>query len=294
MGEKEGDKVAAAPRKKKHDHPAHGGAWKVAFADFMTSMFALFLVLWIISSTSASQKEAIAQYFQNPTIFKSGSSSPVDMGGVSRVKQMNEGGVSMQEKSGTEGMEELDSILSSDSTLQSLGKQFQTRMTDKGLEIEVSDAEGLGTFELGSAAINPQMYAALERLGSALGTLDNQIVVGGHTDSYAYSNGYSNWQLSADRANAVREYMAKRGVNPERVTAVIGNGDRDLKNPQNPYAPENRRVTILVLKKGESVTPKDAKPKVNAGTGSFSTNSGFSPFGEVVPKKGPKPESSGR
>ncbi len=169
MSEKDGDK-APAPRRKKHDHPHHGGAWKVAFADFMTSMFALFLVLWIISSTSASQKQAIAQYFQNPTIFKSGSSSPMDMGGSSPAKSRNEGGDTKREDTEQQAMEELDSVLASDSTLKSLGSQFQTRMTEKGLEIEVSDAAGLGTFELGSAKINPQMYTALEQLGKALMT----------------------------------------------------------------------------------------------------------------------------
>lgn len=284
MSDKDGDK-APAPRKKKHDHPHHGGAWKVAFADFMTSMFALFLVLWIISSTSASQKQAIAQYFQNPTVFKSGSSSPMDMGGSSTAKSRNEGGETKREDTEQQAMEELDSVLASDSTLKSLGSQFQTRMTEKGLEIEVSDAAGLGTFELGSAKINPQMYTALEQLGKALGTLDNQIVVGGHTDSYAYSNGYSNWQLSADRANAVREYMARQGVSAERVTAVIGNGDRDLKNKENPYAPENRRVTLLVLKRGESIAPKDASAAKASAAGGADE---FRPFGEVVrkPKEG--------
>lgn len=283
MSDKEGDK-APPPRKKKHDHPHHGGAWKVAFADFMTSMFALFLVLWIISSTSASQKQAIAQYFQNPTIFKSGSSSPMDMGGASTSKSVNEGGAMKAEdaekQAEKEAMEALDSVLASDSTLKTLGSQFKTRMTDKGLEIEVSDAAGLGTFELGSAKINPKMHAALEQLGKALGSLDNQLVVGGHTDSYAYSNGYSNWQLSADRANSVREYMSRQGVDAARVTAVIGNGDRDLRNKENPYAPENRRVTLLVLKKGESIAPKDA----SASTPSANGGDEFRPFGETVQK----------
>jgi len=272
MSEKDGDK-AIAPRKKKHpDHPAHGGAWKVAFADFMTSMFALFLVLWIISSTSASQKEAIAQYFQNPTIFKSGSSSPLSMGGDAPMKKQSDGGAP-KESEEEEKMASLDSTLAADSTLKSLGNQFQTRMTEKGLEIEISDAAGLGTFQLGSAAINPQMLKAMEELGKALGTLDNHLVVAGHTDSYAYSNGYSNWQLSADRANSVREYLATHGVDPARVNSVIGNGDREPKNTTDPYAPENRRVTLLVLKKGETTTVKNAKGK-----------EGFSPLGEVVQK----------
>lgn len=291
MSEKEGDK-APPPRKKKHDHPHHGGAWKVAFADFMTSMFALFLVLWIISSTSASQKQAIAQYFQNPTIFKSGSSSPMDMGGSTPTRQRQEGGSNplSQEGQDKEMLEVLDSVLASDSTLKSLGKQFQTRMTDKGLEIEVSDAAGLGTFELGSAAINPKMYTALEQLGKALGTLDNGVVVGGHTDSYAYSNGYSNWQLSADRANAVREYLSSRGVRSDRVSAVIGNGDRDLKNKGNPYAPENRRVTILVLKKGASIAPVEVTSKPGGTSGGADE---FRPFGEVVRPKETAPAEHG-
>lgn len=287
MSEKEGEKVPPPRKKKHHEHAGHGGAWKVAFADFMTSMFALFLVLWIISSTSADQKEAIAQYFQNPTIFKSGSSSPMDMGGRALETKKSNGMGGVDEES--ENMRELDSMLMNDSTLKSLGSQFHTRMTDKGLEIEVSDAAGLGTFELGSAAINPKMHAALDQLGKTIGTLDNQVVVGGHTDSYAYSNGYSNWQLSADRANAVREYLAGRGVSQERVTAVIGNGDRDLKNKADPYAPENRRVTLLVLKKGESIAPQDAKPQ---GAADKDANSGFRPFGEV-PEKAKKDGEGG-
>lgn len=279
----EGEK-APPPRRKKHgDHGHHGGAWKVAFADFMTSMFALFLVLWIISSTSAEQKEAIAQYFQNPTIFAQGSSSPMDMGGEAPSKQQNNGGsnVTAEEGSDREALETLDSVLTSDSALKSLGKQFQTKMTEKGLEIEISDAAGLGTFEMGSAKINPRMHQALAELGSALGGLENELVISGHTDSYAYSNGYSNWQLSADRANSVREYLSSHGVNAQRVSSVIGNGDREPKNLENPYAPENRRVKLLVLKKGASLM-RDAPP-----TGA----PGFNPFGGV-PEKPKAPKSS--
>lgn len=270
MSEKDGEKAPPPRKKKKHDHPAHGGAWKVAFADFMTSMFALFLVLWIISSTSASQKEAIAQYFQNPTVFKSGSSSPMDMGGENTPKKQEDAG-SIGKSEEEDKMAALDSALAADSTLKSLGKQFQTRMTDKGLEIEISDAAGLGTFQLGSAQINPAMHQALAELGKALGALDNKLVIAGHTDSYAYSNGYSNWQLSADRANSVREYLSAHGIDASRVNSVIGNGDREPKNSTDPYAPENRRVTLLVLKAGESMGAKEPASK-----------DGFRPLGETV------------
>jgi len=272
MSDKDGEKAPPPRKKKHHDHPAHGGAWKVAFADFMTSMFALFLVLWIISSTSASQKEAIAQYFQNPTIFKSGSSSPMDMGGDNTPQKKQDAGTIAKNEE-EDKMAALDSALAADSTLKSLGKQFQTRMTDKGLEIEISDAAGLGTFQLGSAQINPAMHQALAELGKALGALDNKLVIAGHTDSYAYSNGYSNWQLSADRANSVREYLSSHGIDASRVNSVIGNGDREPKNTTDPYAPENRRVTLLVLKAGESMGAKEPASK-----------DGFRPLGETVEK----------
>lgn len=272
MSDKEGPPV---PKKKKHhDHGGSHGAWKVAFADFMTSMFALFLVLWIISSTSASQKEAIAQYFQHPTVFRSGSTSPMDFGGTTMEKQKSgEGRAGGSKDFESEKMQALDSLLTSDSVLQKLGKQFKTRMTDKGLEIELSDAQGLGTFELGSARLNPRMAEPLQRLAKAFSALPNRMVIAGHTDRYGYaSGGYSNWQLSADRANTVRDEMTALQIPSERFNAVIGYGDTELAKPDDPYAPENRRVTILILKQGESMMPKPPKKK----------RAGWSPLGETV------------
>ncbi|HNY29296.1 MAG TPA: flagellar motor protein MotB [Fibrobacteria bacterium] len=263
MSEK-GSEQPQPRRKKKHDHPAHGGAWKVAFADFMTSMFALFLVLWIISSTSASQKEAVAQYFRNPTLFRAGSPSPLDMGGNTRTTGKNgeEDGKSTHqlekdaEQREKDKLKELDSLLAKDSLLAQLGKQFKTRQTEQGLEIEISDAEGLGTFHLGSAEINQRMEAPLAKLAGTLSGIPNHVVVAGHTDKYGYSGaGYSNWQLSTDRANAVRGRLNQGGVELDRVNAVVGYGDTELANPGDPYAPENRRVTILVLKQGRKFKP---------------------------------------
>lgn len=251
-------------KKKKHDHPHHGGAWKVAFADFMTSMFALFLVLWIISSTSAAQKEAVAQYFRNPTLFRAGSASPLDMGGNTRTTKKNgeEEGKSTKESEKEAEAEEkeklaaLDSLLANDSLLAQLGKQFKTKQTDQGLEIEISDAEGLGTFHLGSAEINQRMEAPLRQLAGTLSGIPNKVVVAGHTDKHGYNGaGYSNWQLSTDRANAVRTRLNMGGVDTSRVNAVVGYGDTELANADDPFAPENRRVTILVMKQGKKFKP---------------------------------------
>ena len=255
MSEKDGDKgVQPARKKKHHGHPPHGGAWKVAFADFMTSMFALFLVLWIISSTSASQKQAIAQYFRSPTIFRAGSASPLDMGGSSQQsKSESQGEVEGQGKRDAEKekMAALDSALAADSLLKSLGSQFKTKLTEQGLEIEISDAQGLGTFELGSARINPKMVDPILHLARALSGLPNKMVVAGHTDAYAYSGeGYSNWQLSADRANAVRDNLINDGIGKESFSAVVGYGETELAKPEEPFAAENRRVTLLVLTDG--------------------------------------------
>lgn len=258
MADKDGEKGVQPVRKKKnHGHPPHGGAWKVAFADFMTSMFALFLVLWIISSTSSSQKQAIAQYFRSPTIFREGSSSPMDLGGSSSASQKeSQGDAGGAKDAESEKMAALDSLLNSDSLLASLGKQFKTKMTDQGLEIEISDAQGLGTFELGSAKLNPRMIDPLTHLSRALRELPNKMVIGGHTDSYAYSaGGYSNWQLSADRANTVRDRITTDGIDVDRFSAVVGYGNTELAKPDDPYAPENRRVTILVLKQGTKFKP---------------------------------------
>jgi len=258
MADKDGDKGVQPVRKKKqHAHPPHGGAWKVAFADFMTSMFALFLVLWIISSTSSSQKEAIAQYFRNPTIFRAGSASPLDMGGSEREKKnAEEHSEGRKQDEESTKMAALDSALTADSLLSSLGQQFKLKQTEQGLEIEISDAQGLGTFELGSAKMNPLMEEPLHHLARALKALPNKMVVAGHTDRYAYSTGgYSNWQLSADRANTVRDRITADGIEADHFSAVVGYGETELAKPEDPYAPENRRVTILVLKQSKKYKP---------------------------------------
>lgn len=259
MAEKEGQQTPPPKKKKKGGHPAHhGGAWKVAFADFMTSMFALFLVLWVIATSSSSQKAAIASYFRNPTLFAPGSNRPVvlqpntegggqdDQDGSSKTSDGNmtdKNGVTEQEK-----MDELKKELGNDSLLKELGTQFKVEMTEQGLKIEMNEAGSTGVFELGSSKLTPAMNRQLEHLSNLLGQGSNKLVIAGYTDRYKYSNGYSNSQLSADRANAVRERLIASGVDTSRVEAVVGYGDHELANPSNPYSPENRRVSLLVLK----------------------------------------------
>jgi len=264
MAEKEGQATPPPKRKKKCPaHAGHGGAWKVAFADFMTSMFALFLVLWVIASSSPVQKAAIANYFRNPTIFPPGSNKPIVLeptseGGGEKTeegtsKNENSAQIDRQNKeSEKQAMDKLKESLANDSILKELGTQFKVEMTDQGLKIELNEAGQCGVFEMGSAKLTPAMSKQIEHITQSLGGLNNRIVVAGYTDKYSFSGrAYSNSQLSSDRANAVREGLIRGGMDTSRVAAVIGYGDNELANPQNPYSAENRRVSLLVLNNGK-------------------------------------------
>jgi chemotaxis protein MotB len=268
VAEKEGQAPPPPRRKKKGGHAGHhGGAWKVAFADFMTSMFALFLVLWVIATTSISQRAAIANYFRNPTLFKPGSNKPVILtpsneGGAEETKTEGSSNSEMtnqldmaSQKSDEEKMEKLKADLEQDSALKELGSQFKVEMTDQGLKIELNDAGAVGVFQMGSAELTPGMSEQLSRISKAISGVDNRVVVAGYTDKYAYSGSkYTNWQLSSDRANAVRSKLLGSGIDSARMAAVVGYGDNELANPQNPYSPENRRVSLLVLKNSKNFT----------------------------------------
>lgn len=268
MAEKEGQAPPPPRKKKKGGHGGHhGGAWKVAFADFMTSMFALFLVLWVIATTSISQRAAIANYFRNPTLFKPGSNKPMV------INPSNEGGAEKTDNEGTSNSEMTNQLSSSpsssdeekldklmeqleqDSSLKELGTQFKVEMTDQGLKIELNEAGSTGVFQMGSSDLTPAMAEQIAHISQAISGIDNRVVVAGYTDKYAYSGSkYTNWQLSADRANAVRSRLIGSGVDTSRMAAVVGYGDNELANPQNPYSPENRRVSLLVLKNSKNFT----------------------------------------
>jgi chemotaxis protein MotB len=268
MAEKEGQAPPPPKRKKKGGHGGHhGGAWKVAFADFMTSMFALFLVLWVIATSSSSERAAMANYFRNPTLFMPGSNKPVI------INPTNEGGTEQTNSEGSSNSEttnqldaeskkndevKLDKLqeqLTQDSALKELGTQFKVEMTDQGLKIELNEAGTTGVFQMGSAELTPAMAEQIAHISQAISGIDNRVVVAGYTDKYAFSGSkYTNWQLSADRANAVRSRLIGSGVDTSRMAAVVGYGDNELANPQSPYSPENRRVSLLILKNSKNFT----------------------------------------
>jgi chemotaxis protein MotB len=239
-------------RKKVHGGGHHGGAWKVAFADFMTAMMSVFLVLWIVGQ-SQEVREAIAGHFSDPLGF-------AKQGGNSLIA-----GVGLQLRTIPAAAEEQLLKMRRD-RLQRLGYRIQTQvrnslalngldqyteiqMVEEGLRIELLENSDGVFFGLGSSEPSPAGKSLLALLGKELSTVPNMIVIEGHTDARQYEGdrAYSNWELSTDRANAARRTLMAGGMLPEQILQVRGHADRDLRDYDDPYSPSNRRVTITVL-----------------------------------------------
>jgi chemotaxis protein MotB len=239
--------------KKKRGHGGHhGGAWKVAFADFMTSMFALFLVLWLVNQSS-DVKSAIAGYFQDPLGRASeyGSSIlPGEGAQASSVRPLDPPSVVELRRDRLQMVaERLKSKLDKVPALAAVKDKVEILLTDDGLRIQlIEDANGV-FFETGSANLSARGQEILALLGRELGTLPNRVRIEGHTDARQYSQGnpYTNWELSADRANAARRILTTNGLAPDQISQIRGLADRELRDPANPLSPSNRRITITML-----------------------------------------------
>jgi chemotaxis protein MotB len=216
----------------------HGGAWKVAYADFVTAMMALFIVLWLLSS-SDQVKKAVAGYFNDPLgknpmngtdTAGQDSNSPVTGDNIQQLKERLEKAI-MQAKDFKE-----------------LSKQIEMTITPEGLRIELLESKNGTFFDSGSANLNASGREILGMLAKQLGTVPNRLSIEGHTDSQPYSSSsiYSNWELSSDRANAARRIMQESGVRPDQVSQVRGYADQRLRIPQNPLDPSNRRISLIV------------------------------------------------
>jgi len=228
--------------KKKAGHGGHhGGAWKVAYADFVTALMALFIVLWLMNQSEQIRK-AVAGYFNDPkgtanllgtTMSGTGISVTQDEANRRRLEQMKE---------------KLDKEIQSKKELQQLAKQIEITVTPEGLRIELLEGKNGTFYESGSAQLSDKGQELLSLLGAELKTLPNNLLIEGHTDATPYSNGanYTNWELSADRANAARRLLQQDGVRSDQVTQVRGYADQLLRDKNNPFDPSNRRVTILV------------------------------------------------
>ena len=265
-------------RVKKAAHGAHGGAWKIAYADFMTAMMAFFLLMWLLGSTAKGDLQGIAAYFNSPLKVSmaggdgSGNSSSIIPGGgndLAKVhgqirrsdadenndrRKMDSTSRQIRAQQDAQRIKSLrakiDAMISSNATLNEYKSQIRIDVTPDGLQIQIVDEQNRPMFDIGSAILKPYMRDILREVGTAMGGVENRISLAGHTDAAVYGNGdrgYSNWELSADRANASRRELVAAGMPDAKLSRVVGLAASDLLEPEAPRAPANRRITITVL-----------------------------------------------
>ncbi len=282
---------------KKSSEGHHGGAWKIAYADFVTAMMAFFLLLWLVSATTEEQRLGIADYFA-PTVASeslsgagavlsgrsvsedgaqsSGSvmvsipntppqmTKPDKSTGEAKTKsaesEMADKLVAEQEQAlFLEAEQELRDAFASRPDLKDLADHIVIDQTPEGLRIQIVDREGQSSFRVGSAELTPAGRRLIKAVARVIGRLPNRISVFGHTDANPFrgANGESNWELSAERANASRRVLLANGLSEDRIFQVTGKAATEPLLPDNPYRPANRRITILLMREAP-VLPPDA------------------------------------
>ena len=295
----------------------HGGAWKVAYADFVTAMMAFFLLLWLLNAVTEEQKNGIAQYFR-PTLavqntsatftILAGQAQPMaDMSGGTSVQtetddaeeadvtqpepatgegdrpeteegdkpeagkgetpdpgegkapvdlQQAEAAVAAAEQKQLEQIQsDIKNAIQESPELMELEKNLKIDQTEDGIRIQLLDQEKISMFPSGSAAMNPRSKELLEKVAEVVKSLPNKIEISGHTDATPYSGGhdYTNWELSADRANASRRVLVGAGISPDRLEKIEGRADTDPFVSNDPFDPENRRISIVLLRQPKPV-----------------------------------------
>jgi chemotaxis protein MotB len=250
---KDRETVIIVRKKKVHGHGHHGGAWKVAFADFMTSMMALFLVLWLITQSS-DVRAAIAGYFQDPLGRASEFGSSIIQGEGAQAaspRPISQTQIVDLRRDRLQMLgERIRQALAKSPSFGDAARHIEVDFTDEGLRIQLLEDSSGVFFQTGSAHPSAAGVALLGLLGEQLATMSNAVTVDGYTDAVPYSDNqstYTNWELSADRANASRRILIAGGLRERQVVQVRGHADRDLRVPDQPSAPSNRRVTITML-----------------------------------------------
>ena len=219
-----------------HDEE-HGGAWKVAYADFVTAMMALFIVLWLLSASEKVQK-AVGGYFRDPT--GRGRQTGTTTAGVSETLTINKSQLQQLK-------EKLEQALKQIPTFQNLQKQVRMMITAEGLRIDLLETQHGVFFETGNPTPTVAGKDLLQLLATELRKLPNKVAIEGHTDSTPYGRSdYSNWELSADRANAARRILTEYGLAETRISQVRGFADQRLLLKNDPTNPSNRRISIIV------------------------------------------------
>lgn len=275
--------------KKGGGHGHHGGAWKVAYADFVTAMMAFFLMMWLLSSTSEEQRAGLAEYFTPANVSTSTSGSDGMMDHKAMIQHV-ESAPPLPVDPGTKYEYEYNSEAESgpddtniqeinDETLDELNAQREAKQfneaeriireamdqwglgefddnvlideTPEGLRIQIVDQENYSMFETGSDVMKPRTKELLDLVGQVIQQLPNKLSISGHTDSTPFNNGSQgdNWLLSSSRANESRKALSSSGVPEERIVRVVGHADKDHLLEDDPYSPKNRRISIVLLRK---------------------------------------------
>jgi chemotaxis protein MotB len=275
-------------RIKKGAHGHHGGAWKIAYADFVTAMMAFFLLMWLLGSTTRADLQGISEYFQTPLKVAmmggsgAGESTSVIQGGGTdltrttgqqkrgdnttgrKVSDLEEAEkeLARREKAMLRELKlKVEAAIAASPTLSQFRKQLLIDITTEGLRIQIVDEQNRPMFAIGSALLQPYTQDIIREIGKIINDVPNRISLSGHTDATQYyggERGYSNWELSADRSNAVRRELLAGGMEESRISRVVGLSSSVLLDPADPYNPINRRVSIIVMnKKAEEAAARD-------------------------------------
>jgi chemotaxis protein MotB len=253
------------------------GAWKIAYADFVTALMAFFLLMWLTSSVPSSELKGISDYFKTPLslVMSEGQSKTatrsVIVGGEGPNPMMKEGAarngelppvrqidpVSAKDLLRSQELQrlellkrQLEQVIEADLQLRQYKNQLLIDLTTEGLRVQIVDEQNRPMFEKGSAVLQPYTTEILHAIGKILNEVPNKIGLSGHTDATPYqggSKGYSNWELSADRANASRRELTLGGMDQDKILRVVGLSDSALFNPDDPYDANNRRISIIVM-----------------------------------------------
>lgn len=295
-------------RIKKGGHGHHGGAWKIAYADFVTAMMAFFLLMWLLGSTAKGDFEGIAEYFKTPLKVAlmggegAGDSSSVVKGGgqdlTRQSGQVKKG--DLESKVKTYALKEtnaefkrkeremlgelksrIEAMIENNPTLKQFKRQLLIDITSEGLRIQIVDEQNRPMFDLAGDQLKPYTRDILREIGKVLNAVPNRITLSGHTDAAQFSGGergFSNWELSANRANSSRRELVLGGMDDHKVLRVVGMSSTVLFDKNDPLNPVNRRISIVVLnKQTEETFLKEDSPEVEVGNGEMPEGQALAP-----------------
>jgi chemotaxis protein MotB len=288
--------------KKKGGHGHHGGAWKLAYADFVTAMMAFFLLMWLLGTTDEKTKKGISEYFQDPykaTKVEKGLIPSLDEKNPTEIDKQAKKLDKLDEKGEKEDKAQLEKLrmkiekmIKMNDKLDKMQDQIQLTITPEGLRIQIVDDKKTPMFKSGSAEAAPYIRGILKELAPVVNQLPNKITINGHTDSKPFpdaSKKYTNWELSSERANAARHELSQAGYDEKKILRVSGLSDSVPYNSKDALDPINRRISIIVMnKKAEQQLMEDLGNKPNATQGNKASEGNAAPSAEGSHGEPPK------